>query len=76
MVTTYTADGKPTKPTITGLSGPGGIAVDKNGKMYVTNYYGNTLMTFTAAENRRLGRSAPDWGRPSAWRSTRLERFT
>jgi DNA-binding beta-propeller fold protein YncE len=47
MVTTYTADGKPTKPTITGLNRPGGIAVDKNGKIYVTNYYGNALMTFT-----------------------------
>jgi DNA-binding beta-propeller fold protein YncE len=49
MVTTYTADGKPTEPTITGLDGPGGIAVDKNGKIYVTNYYGNSLMTFTAS---------------------------
>jgi serine/threonine-protein kinase len=52
MVTTYTADGKPTKPTITGLNGPGGIAVDKNGKIYVTNYYGNALMTFTASGKR------------------------
>jgi serine/threonine-protein kinase len=34
---TYTTDGKPSTPTITGLSTPVGVAVDANGKIYVAN---------------------------------------
>ncbi|MFY9665661.1 MAG: hypothetical protein WAK19_14555, partial [Candidatus Cybelea sp.] len=48
-VTTYTPDGKRTKPTITdGISFPLDVVVDKNGKIYVTNlndYSGNGFIT-------------------------------
>ncbi|MGB6643479.1 MAG: hypothetical protein WBE35_00460, partial [Candidatus Cybelea sp.] len=37
-VTTYTSTGKRTTPTITvGIHGPAGVAVDANGKIYVSN---------------------------------------
>jgi DNA-binding beta-propeller fold protein YncE len=47
-VTTYTANGAPTTPTITtGLNGPEGVTVDATGKIYVANS-GNTVTTYTA----------------------------
>ena len=36
-ISTYTTDGKPSTPTITGLDGPVGIAVDAAGKIYVAD---------------------------------------
>jgi sugar lactone lactonase YvrE len=38
-VTTYTLDGRPAKPTLTyqGIAGPIGVAVNRNGKIFVAN---------------------------------------
>jgi hypothetical protein len=48
-ITTYTADGKATKPTITkGVAFPLGVAVGKNGKIYVANRFGSNVTTYTA----------------------------
>jgi sugar lactone lactonase YvrE len=45
-VTTYTAAGARTTPTITGLHGPIGIVVDPGGKIYVANLDDNTVTTY------------------------------
>ncbi|MBV8725710.1 MAG: hypothetical protein JO350_10310, partial [Candidatus Eremiobacteraeota bacterium] len=37
-VRTYRPDGTQTIPTITGLNGPRGVAVDVNGKIYVASF--------------------------------------
>jgi sugar lactone lactonase YvrE len=52
-ITTYTADGTPTKPTITdGISSPFGIAVDRTGKVYVTNDGTGELTTYDSNGRR------------------------
>ncbi len=45
---TFTASGKPTTPTISGLGTPFGVAVDAAGKIYVINHSPQKLLTFTA----------------------------
>jgi hypothetical protein len=48
-VTTYTADGSQSAPTITaGLSNPLAVAVDATGKIHVTNCCNSTVTTYTA----------------------------
>lgn len=44
-ITTYTPGGKPTKPTIA-VRGPHGLAVAKNGDIYVTNSADMSVQTF------------------------------
>jgi serine/threonine-protein kinase len=51
-VTTYTAAGAQTTPTITGLSDPEGVVVDPAGKLYVANAGNNTVTTYFANGTR------------------------
>jgi hypothetical protein len=46
-VETFTTTGVRTTPTITGLNGPSGVAVDANGKIYVANNANGTVTTYT-----------------------------
>ena len=41
--------GKPDRLVTTGLDYPAGVAVDKHGKIYVTNYMSNSLFTYDAS---------------------------
>jgi hypothetical protein len=51
-VTTYTASGNPTAPTITdGVNAPNAVAVDSNGKIYVANS-NDTVTTYNADGTR------------------------
>jgi sugar lactone lactonase YvrE len=43
LLATFTANGVPTTPTITGLNFPHGVAVDAVGKIYVANYGVTTI---------------------------------
>lgn len=45
-MTTYNSDGTRSTPTITGLKTPYGVAVDGAGKIYVTNFDGNSVTTY------------------------------
>ncbi|MGC1380273.1 MAG: NHL repeat-containing protein [Candidatus Baltobacteraceae bacterium] len=51
-LTTYLPNGHRTPPTIKGLSGPAGVAVDRNGKIYIVNQGTNTVMTYTPGGKR------------------------
>lgn len=45
-MTTYTQDGTASTPTITGLSSPEGVAVDRAGKIYITDDRTNAVTTY------------------------------
>jgi hypothetical protein len=66
-LTTYSINGKKTKPTITkGLDYPVGVAVDRHGKIYVTSYLTNTLTTYNPDGTGTPRRSRLDSTIPSA----------
>ena len=53
MLTTYKYDGTPTTPTITdSIDDPHGVAVDRNGKIYVANLHSGLVTTYDRFGNR------------------------
>ncbi len=46
-LTPYTSGGSPTSPTITGLNGPDGVALDAAGNIYISNFNGGSVSAGT-----------------------------
>ena len=67
-ITTYLPDETQTTPTITaGLDGPHGIAVDKNGKIYVANYVSSTSRCDDVSARRNANDSDGHWILRGKW---------
>ena len=75
-MTTYKRDGKKTRPTIRGLAGVWGLAVDVNGKIYVANRGNNTITTYKADGTQTTPTITGPAEGLGASRSTRTARST